>query len=212
MSTLPCIVIGSGGHAKVLVAALKAMDREILFLTDDDPARADADVLGIPVKGDDALVFDLSPDDVEIVLGIGALSEDVSRRAIWQKFENAGFAPATIIHPTAFLAEDVTIEAGAQVMAGAIVQPGTEIGSCALINTGAHVDHDCHIEAFAHIAPGAILCGGVKIGESAFVGAGATIIQGVTVGANSFVAAGAVVTRDVQGDAKVGGVPARNWQ
>ncbi len=39
--------------------------------------------------------------------------------------------------------------------------------------------------------------------------AGATILPGVTVGENAMVAAGAVVSKDVEPNTVVGGVPAR---
>jgi acetyltransferase-like isoleucine patch superfamily enzyme len=42
-----------------------------------------------------------------------------------------------------------------------------------------------------------------------WIGAGATILPGVTIGENAIVAAGAVVSRDVEPDTIVGGVPAR---
>lgn len=49
----------------------------------------------------------------------------------------------------------------------------------------------------------------VVIKRGAWVGAGATILPGVTVGENAVVAAGAVVTKDVEANTVVGGVPAK---
>ena len=49
----------------------------------------------------------------------------------------------------------------------------------------------------------------VVIGDRVWIGAGATILPGVTIGENAIVAAGAVVSRDVEPDTIVGGVPAR---
>lgn len=49
----------------------------------------------------------------------------------------------------------------------------------------------------------------VRIGDGAWIGARATILPGVTIGRGAVVAAGAVVTRDVEADTLVGGVPAR---
>lgn len=49
----------------------------------------------------------------------------------------------------------------------------------------------------------------VVIGDGVWIGAGATILPGVTIGENAIVAAGAVVSRDVEPDTIVGGVPAR---
>jgi acetyltransferase-like isoleucine patch superfamily enzyme len=51
--------------------------------------------------------------------------------------------------------------------------------------------------------------GAVTIGDNAWIAAGAIVSAGVTVGANAIVGAGSVVTRDVEPDVFVGGVPAR---
>jgi len=49
----------------------------------------------------------------------------------------------------------------------------------------------------------------ILIKKNAWIGAGATILPGVTIGENAIVAAGAVVTRDVQENTIVGGIPAQ---
>lgn len=49
----------------------------------------------------------------------------------------------------------------------------------------------------------------VKIGNNVYVGMGAYIMPGVTIGNNVIVAAGAVVTRDVEDNTIVGGIPAK---
>ena len=49
----------------------------------------------------------------------------------------------------------------------------------------------------------------IVLGKNVWVGSNSTILQGVTIGDNAVVAAGAVVTKDVEANAVVGGVPAR---
>ena len=81
-----------------------------------------------------------------------------------------------ISHVSAAIASDATLGDGAQVMAGAVIQPAARIGRNVLVNTRAVVEHDCVVGDHAHVAPGAVLCGGVSIGESAHIGAGAVIL------------------------------------
>lgn len=49
----------------------------------------------------------------------------------------------------------------------------------------------------------------IVIGRNVWIGANATILQGVKIGDNAVVAAGAVVTKEVEPNTIVGGIPAR---
>ena len=49
----------------------------------------------------------------------------------------------------------------------------------------------------------------IVLGKNVWVGSNATLLPGVTIGDNAIVAAGAVVTKDVEPNTVVGGVPAR---
>ena len=204
---LPVIVIGGGGHAKVLVSTLLLLHRRVLGFVDRRPSMPP--LLGIAQLGDDSAVFLESPNQVRLVNGVGSIDSTVSRRTVYEKFRERQYVFDTVIHPSAVIAPEVQIEDGVQVMAGAVVQPGSRVGANAIINTGARVDHDCSIDAHAHVAPGATLSGHVHIGEGAHVGTGASIIQGINVGVAAMVGAGAVVVSDVPAGVTVVGVPAR---
>lgn len=203
------IVVGAGGHARVVIDAFQRTGIEVLFATDVDPAKHGQSLLGVAVRGGDEALAPYGPGSVDLALGVGSVGRDGVRRAIFERLAARGHRFATVIHPAAVVAPDVTLLEGAQVMAGAVVQTGSCIGRNAIVNTGACVDHDCRVGDHAHIAPGATLSGGVEIGAGAFVGTGACVIQSVRIGEGSVVAAGAVVIRDVPAGACVMGVPAR---
>lgn len=48
----------------------------------------------------------------------------------------------------------------------------------------------------------------IVLGKNVWIGSNATILLGVTIGDNAVVGAGAVVTKDVEANTVVGGVPA----
>jgi UDP-perosamine 4-acetyltransferase len=204
---LPVIVIGGGGHAKVVIGTLLQCSANILGFVELNPARPS--LLGVKNLGSDAQVFLHAPAEVQLVNGVGSNASTANRQDIYDRFAKKGYCFATVKHPSAIISPGVQLENGAQVMAGAILQHGSTVGQNAIVNTGAIIDHDCVIGAHAHVAPGVTLSGGVHIGAGAHVGTGASIIQGIQVGAGSVVGAGAVVINDVPAGVTTAGVPAR---
>lgn len=206
---LPVIILGGGGHAKVLIESLRASNVAIAGITDADATKAGTTVMGVPVLGDDSVVGTHHPGSVLLVNGIGSVNVPRARTALFDDFKADGHAFATVRHPSAVIASDAVLGEGAQIMAGAVIQPSCRIGRNAIVNTHATVDHDCTIGDHAHLSPGVTLSGGVAVGEGTHIGTGATVIQGISIGKRCLVAAGAVVVADVPDGATVSGVPAR---
>lgn len=88
----------------------------------------------------------------------------------------------------------------------AYICPETVIGNDVFISHGARFCNVKHPKA--DVSQKDSLKGAV-IKDGATVGAGAVILPGVTVGERALVAAGAVVSRDVDPDTVVAGIPAR---
>lgn len=206
---MPVIVLGAGGHAKVLINALQMSLVEILGITDPDPGLIGQKILGIPVVGTDDELQKYSAGKVQLVNGLGSVGLPTARRRLFNEGRKMGFSFAAVIHPAAVVAGDVEIGEGSQVMAGAILQPGVCIGDNVIINTRASVDHDCHIADHTHIAPGVTLSGEVNIGSGSHVGTGSSIVQGVNVGDGCLVGVGSVVLKDVPSGVKAYGCPAK---
>jgi sugar O-acyltransferase (sialic acid O-acetyltransferase NeuD family) len=140
------------------------------------------------------------------VIGIG---DNRLRARLFRQLRAQGEQVATVIHPRAVIAPDVTVGAGVVIFAGVVVNTGATIGENVVLNTGCTVDHHNIVADHAHIAPGAHLGGDVRIGEGAFVGIGATVMPQRSVGVWSVVGAGALVHRDVPDRVTAIGVPAR---
>ena len=205
----PVLVVGAGGHAKVLLSALTRLRVEVLGLVDSDPAKASNTVLGVPVLGDDQHIVSRSPDSILLVNGVGSVGPTLARRAVYQRFVAQGYRFATVVDPLSLIAGPVTFGRGAQVLAGAVLQPGVSLGDNCIVNTRASVDHDCIVGAHVHVAPGATLSGDTTVDEASLIGTGAIVIQGLRIGRESTVAAGAVVVSNVPDGVTVAEVPAR---
>ena len=203
------IMIGGGGHARVLFEVLKARGLLVEGYVTRDAEAATGIINGIPRIGDDSALMARGAEGVMLVNGVGSVGDPKNRRMVFETYRAKGFKFASVIHPSATVASDALIAEGAQIMAAAVLQSGVRIGMNAIVNTGAIVDHDCVIGDHAHIATGACLSGGVNVGDASHVGAGATVIQNIHIGEKVLVAAGAVVVNDIGSGLRVLGNPAR---
>ncbi|TLS50576.1 acetyltransferase [Paenibacillus antri] len=205
----PVVVIGGGGHAKVVIQTLRLTGTPVVGYTDLED-RHGGSIQGVPYLGtDEAFVLCYTPGDVVLTIGLGSVKSNVPRIRLYTRFKELGYPFHSLIHPSAVIADDVVIGEAVQIMAGAVIQPSVRIGANVIVNTRASVDHDCRLDDHCSIAPGAIITGAVTVATGAFVGAGATIIQNITIGQHACVGAGAVVLQDVRPGSTAVGIPAK---
>lgn len=206
----PVVILGAGGHGRTLASTLLDLNRSVLGYLDANPECWGTQLFGIPVLGDDAKLETYSPTQIRVVNGVGSVDTPQRRRAVYEQQLARGFTFETIVHPSAHVSPRASLGAGAQVLAGAIVQAGAKVGANVIVNTGAIVEHDCTLGAHCHVAPGAVISGGTQLGASCHIGAGAVLLQGIALGELSTVGAGAVVTRSHGPQSRLVGVPARS--
>lgn len=198
----PAVVIGAGGHAKVVISVLRAAGYDVVAVYDDSPEKLSQRLLGVPIVGPIAALRDIPETKAVVAIGDCAV-----RGRVVQSFLQVSWI--TAVHPTAYVDPTVRLGAGTVVFAGAVIQPDSVLGDHVIVNTGATVDHDCRVDDFAHLAPGVHLTGGVHIGHGAFLGAGSVVTPLRSVGRGTVVGAGAVVVDDLEGGITAVGVPAR---
>lgn len=205
---------GASGQAKVLNEALSSTDFRLVALVDNCEVTSpfpDVPVL-MGVAGLDAWLFQRGGcKDLFAVVAIGG-ARGRDRIELMDLMRGRGLKLLTIIHRNAFVATNVEVGEGCQVMAQAAVCTHVKLGSGVIVNTAASLDHDCVIGSGAHIAPGARLAGEVTVGKRAFIGVGAIVLPRIHIGEDSVVGAGAVVTKNVQAGSTVIGNPARLYQ
>jgi sugar O-acyltransferase (sialic acid O-acetyltransferase NeuD family) len=204
------LILGSSGHAKVLIDCLHADSKvDIVGILDINSERHGQTLLGEQILGSDDLLSQYSSEKVTLVNGIGSVSNNAYRAEIFCKFKGLGYNFLSVIHPKASISSDVILDEGVQLMAGCIIQPGCRIGNNVIVNTHASIDHDCRIKDHVHLAPGAVCSGGVTIERGVHVGTGAVVIQNIVIGKESLIAAGAVVVNNIAPNTKVFGMPAK---
>lgn len=199
------LILGAGGHARVVIDAMRSSKRKLDGILAPVSAAVLDDIL---IFGNDDMLLEFNGS--YFIVGLGGIGDNRPRAALFDKAFNHGLHPMpAVCHAGAYISDRSTVGHGSLVAVRSIVNPGASVGINVIVNTGAIVEHDVVVGNHAHIAPGAILCGGVKIGDYAHIGAGAIILQGVEVGEGAIVGAGAVVVREVKPWISVKGVPAR---
>ncbi len=197
------VIIGAGGHAKVIADIItKSNDNVIGFLDDNLDIQSKTIYLNKTVLGTTKDIDKYK--EYYFIIGIG---NNNIRENIANSYDLKWY---TAIHPNAIIANEVSMEEGSVVMAGSIINTGTKIGKHCIINTKSSLDHDNMIEDYVHISPGATLAGTVHIKEKTWVCSGATIINNITIAKNNIIGAGSVVIKDInEENGTYVGVPAR---
>lgn len=209
--SLPLIMLGAGGHAKVLLSLAQASGLNVIGVCDPELAEQGRDQWrGVRVLGGDEALDAFDPASVGLINGIGQLVGSTGRRKVFERLKARGFRFPVLVHPTAWIDPSAVLNEGAQVMAGAVIQADTSVGLNSIINTQASLDHDCYLGAHVHVAPGATLCGNVQVQDRAFIASGATVIQGLTVEEGAVVGAGTVLVRNLAARLMLIGPAARN--
>jgi UDP-perosamine 4-acetyltransferase len=200
------VIIGSGGHAKVVIELIRAEGKYRVsgctgltaggFVLDD-----------VPILGTDSVL--------PTVLGKGvkkafiAIGDNRLRVVLLGQALEIGFELINAISPHAVISPSATLGKGIAIMAGAVINASAQIRDGVIINTNAGVDHDCYISEGVHIGPGSALAGNVEIGRESFLGTGTCVVPGVRIGSRAIIGAGSVVIRDIPDDVTAMGVPAR---
>jgi len=200
------VIVGAGGHAKVVAEAAQVSGFEIVGFVDQSPDCWGTKILGIPVLGDENVFDSPSQDECVAVVAVG---DNALRESIVERLSTRNVRFAKVVHPSAVISASAALGDGTVILAGAVVNSMAVVGNHCIVNTMASVDHDCVIGDFAHISPGVHLAGSCEIGQSALVGIGVSVLPNMTIGARSVIGAGAAVARDIPADVIAVGVPAK---
>lgn len=190
------IVIGGGGHAKVVISILKKISKyKILGYSE---IKDNGLILGVGYLGDDNKVINKYSDtETILVMGIGHLKSADLRMRLVEKFQNSGFRFPHIISPTSVINEPVDVGEGTVVMDNVVVNTSSRIGNFCILNTSSTIEHDCEVGDFVHIAPGSTLSGEVQIGSYSFIGAGSTVINSVSISQKCIIGAGSLIRKNI---------------
>ncbi|MCQ4346308.1 hypothetical protein NGA35_02435 [Pseudomonas stutzeri] len=207
-------VVILGGHGDGLVAAQVILDmaaagQDIMlagFLNDHNPLGSD--IGGYPVLGRTRDWRDLPADTCFhfALLSVGKMQQRVD---LIRGFNIPPERIVSLIHPTAQIAADCVLGAGALVCAYAVLQPGVRTGLCCSIRAGANLGHDVRLDDFVYVGPNATLCGYAKADCGAYVAPNAVVRDRTDLGAFAVLAAASVAYKSLPASSTWIGNPAR---
>ena len=209
MSKKKIVLIGGGGHCKVVISILKKLDNfEIAGIVDN--YKAGSLISGIKIIGTDDDLRDIYKSGIHYALiTVGSTKDNTKRYLLFNMAKEIGYKFPVIISPEAIVDKSVKIDEGTVIMPGSIINIDSSIGKNCIMNSGAIIEHDCKIGDHCHIAPGVHVSGAVKIDKLSFIGIGTTIIQGIKIGENVTIGAGSVIIKDIPDNVIAVGNPAK---
>ena len=207
------IIVGGGGHAKVLIDLVKTLKSFKIAGIVDPKIKKGKKISGIKVLGDDNILPLLKKKGYKsLALGIGSEGNNLKRYKIWKNLTDKGFKFPTLIHKNSFTSKNTKIGEGSQIFNQSVVNSGTSIGAITVINTSTIVEHDCKIGSNVFTGTRATLCGGVIIEDNTFIGAQSCVLPKVKVKKNVLIAAGSLVNKSIEKNIFVKGVPAKHYK
>lgn len=199
------VLIGNGGHSKVIRELIEADDRYKLFAVFDDQFSSvmETDILYAPIS------YFKTLDNTSMFKLVVAIGNNITRKRIITELQYPKDQYATIIHPTAVISPSVKIGYGTVIMPNAVINANTVVGNHVIINTASVIEHDNTLEDYVHIAPNVTLTGAVKVAEGTQISAAASVIPNIQIGAWCMIGAGSTVIENIPSYSKAVGSPAK---
>src|SRR3990167_7589313 len=136
------VLIGAGGHAKVILALLQALRVTIHGVCAPELEKNKVTSWrGLPVISEKMLGDNFL--DLFLANGVGQRQRDNSRQCVYENFKQMGYRFPSLVHPLAYVDPTACLADGVQIMAGVVIQADTCLEENVLINTRASIDHDC---------------------------------------------------------------------
>jgi sugar O-acyltransferase (sialic acid O-acetyltransferase NeuD family) len=205
----PLYIIGAGsvgGHiAWNFRDYLGSEPYELAGFLDDDEDKIGTEPFGYPVAGTSGMALEL--DGAAIVIGIAFPG---AKKIVIEKIsENRSLQFPVLIHPKAWISNDVKPGKGCVIYPGTSVNYGCRIGDFVVMNMNCAVGHHSDIGRYSSLAPGVNLGGHTQIGEAVDMGIGSATLQNVRIGSGAIIGGQAMLIEDVEPGKTVAGVPGK---
>jgi len=207
---LNIIVIGSSGHAKVVIDSIEKENKyEIIGLLDRFK-EVGSSSFGYKIIGKEEDLPNLIKM-YKIEGGFIAIGDNFIRYTVYNKISQniPQFNFIKVIHPSAQIARDVVIGKGTVILANTTISSEATVGNFCIINNNSSLDHGSKMLDYSSLSAGITIGGNVKIGLFTVISLGAKVIHQITIGEHTIIGAGATVLKDIPKYVVAYGTPAK---
>lgn len=196
------IIIGGEGNGGVVAACIEDnrnrfndLEWEVAgFINDFEKGKT---INGYKVLGGTDEIGKLLEEDYFFMYAIHMIGRNVKSEEVFLQMNIPDSKFATIVHKTAFVADNAVLEPGVLVMSNSYIGPAAHIGKCSLVLANALIGHNTTVGALCHFSVGSITSSYVTIGNVSDVTLGAKVLEKRKLGNYSVAGANSLITHDI---------------
>jgi sugar O-acyltransferase (sialic acid O-acetyltransferase NeuD family) len=205
-------ILGSGGFAKEVLflaqESIPSSEAEFGGFIEYDPKTNTIDCIGgsHKVLDENQFIKDYTGrKEIDIYIGIGTPSILKKLMIVFQDFNFPNLIHPNFVHS----AKSITMGRGNIITAGCVFTVDIKVGSFNIFNLNVTLGHDSVVGDCNVMNPGVNISGGVQMGNANLIGTNATVLQYIKIGSNNVVGASSLVTKPVEDNQVMVGVPAK---
>lgn len=136
-------------------------------------------------------------EDYYFMYAIHMIGRNVKSEEVFLKMNIPKERFATVVHKTAFVADNAILDPGVFIMSNCYIGPAAKIGMCCLIMANSMIGHNTTVGPLCHFSVGSITSSYVEIGRVSDVTLGARVLEKRKIGNYAVAGASSLVTRDI---------------
>lgn len=164
---------------------------------------------GLPVVPFADVTDRFPPATNELFVAIAYRDVNKVREQKYHEAKQKGYDLVSYVHPSATVADNVTIGENTFIFEDQTIQPFVDIGDNVVLWSGNHIGHHSTIGDHCFITSHVVVSGHCTVEQNSFLGVNATISDGLTLGEQCIIGAGATVVSDTKPDGVYIGQKAR---
>lgn len=196
------IIIGGEGNGGITASCIEDNRRRFNdlewevagFLNDFEKGKS---INGYPVLGGTDEISKFLKEDYYFIYAIHMIGRNVKSEEIFIRMNIPVDRFARIIHKSAFVAKDVSLEPGVFIMANCYVGPKTKLGYCTHLMANSLIGHHTNVGPLCHFSLGSITGSYATIGKVSDVAMGAKVLEKRKIGNYAVAGANALITKDI---------------